>query len=144
MSSAMRAFCSTKSTATLLVRLMLRTISKIERTTIGARPSEPDVAAPAHATRDGAQRRGLARAVRSEQRDHTAFRHRERHSMEHRGRPVTRMDVLELEQRGHQAAPRYASITAGLRCTSAGLPSAIFLPKSSTTTRSQMPITNAM
>src|SRR5256885_16183158 len=105
--------------------------------------AEADITGPPHATCDRAERRGLAGAVGAEERDHSAFGHRERFSVEDGRRPVTSADVLELQYGGH-AAPRYASMTAGLRCTSAGDPSAIFLPKSRTTTRSEMPITNAM
>ena len=58
--------------------------------------------------------------------------------------------VLEREQLRHalpspfSRVPRYASMTAGSACTSAGVPLAISRPKSSTCTRSQMPITKRM
>src|SRR5581483_9401418 len=55
--------------------------------------------------------------------------------------------ALPAELTRHAAAgsaPRYASITAGLRCTSSGVPSAIFRPKSSTWIRSATPITRPM
>src|SRR5258708_7065105 len=115
---------------------------------LGRHPSqrataEADVAGPSHATSDGSQSRRLARAVGAEHRYDAAFRHRERDAVQDRRRPVPGTDLVQLEQGGH-AAPRYASMTAGLRWTSAGVPSAIFLPKSSTTTRSEMPITNAI
>ena len=41
-------------------------------------------------------------------------------------------------------APRYAARTAGSACTSAGVPTAMMRPKSSTWMREQVPITNPM
>ena len=115
---------------------------------LGGHPSqraavEADVPRPPDAPGDGAERRGFARAVGAEQGNHAAIGHRERDAVQHGRLPVSAPDVLQFEK-GHYAAPRYASMTAGFRCTSDGLPSAIFLPKSSTTTRSEMPITKAM
>ena len=41
-----------------------------------------------------------------EERDHPAVFHRERDAAEHRRVPVARVDVLELEERGHDGSPR--------------------------------------
>jgi hypothetical protein len=50
-------------------------------------------------TRDGAEGRGLARAVRSDQRDDLAGVHGERHGAEGLHAPVEHVDLRDLEQR---------------------------------------------
>ena len=67
--------------------------------------------------------------------------------------PVVRVDGVELEQRcgpfvAHFVAvalvPRYASTTRGSVATCSNVPSAIFTPWSSATTRSEIPSTTCM
>ena len=71
--------------------------------------------------------------------DDLALLDRERDAVQRLHLAVARLDVLELEQRHRSlAGPRYASITAGFACTSAGVPAAIVRPKSSTVTRSEI------
>src|SRR4051812_45999708 len=106
---------------------------------------EDDAAHPRrHDARDRAQRRRLAGAVRADERDDLAFVDLERDALERLDRAVERVDVLDDEDRlvavarrdrvavAHAWLPRYASITRGLLRTSAGAPSAIFSPWSST------------
>src|SRR5207253_667406 len=92
---------------------------------------EHDPARAAHCSRDGAERGRLAGAVRAEDGDDRPFLDGKRDAVEDVNRPVARLDVLELEERSHAASspPRYASMTAGSRCTSAGAPEAIVRPK---------------
>src|SRR5512144_1841005 len=109
---------------------------------VDAPAAEPDLARDAHArVADRAQRRGLAGAVGPEQRDHAAVRHLERDAAQHIRGAVRRIDAPQLEERGHAGAPRYARITSGCSCISAGVPSARVRPKSSATTRSDTRIT---
>src|SRR5437763_13302234 len=89
---------------------------------------------------DRAQRRRLTRAVGPDQRHDLALANVDRDALERLDRPVERVDVLALEDvfgrssgRGHCEAstaclPRYASMTRASRCTSSGVPSAIFSP----------------
>src|SRR5262249_45676425 len=85
---------------------------------------------------DRAKRRGLAGPVGPEDRGDAAGLDLEGEALEHLGPPVLRLEVDGLQKGGHQRSPpRYALITSGSRCTVAGGPSAIFRPKSSTTTR---------
>src|SRR6185437_12587879 len=106
-------------------------------------PGEGDASRATDGAGDRAQRRRLAGAVRAEHRDDRTLLDCERDSMERMNRAVARLDVLELEESGHAASspPRYASITAGCRWTSAGAPAAIVRPKSRTCTCSQTAIT---
>src|SRR5690348_15272216 len=93
---------------------------------------------------DGTQGSGLARPVRADQRDHLARIDGQRDAFQRLDRAVVGMDVRNLEQ-GHDACfQRYASITPGSARTSAGSPSAIFLPYASTVTRSETPIITFM
>src|SRR3954453_18667286 len=93
--------------------------------------------------RDGPQRRRLAGAVGADQRDDLALVDLERDALQRLDRAVERVDVLDDEDRvvavrrggapgGHAWLPRYASMTRGFARTSAGPPSAIFSPWSST------------
>src|ERR1700694_1333540 len=102
-----------------------------------------DVPGPMNAAGDRAQRCGLARSVRAQQRYRAALGHLQGYAVEDGRRAVPRVHPFQLEE-GAPAAPRWAAITAGLRGTSAGAPSAIFRPKSRTTTRSEIPITKVM
>ena len=61
-------------------------------------PLEDDLAAPSHGPRHGAERRRLARSVRAEDGDDRALWHRDRDSAQGLHRPVTGLDVPELEQ----------------------------------------------
>jgi len=54
-----------------------------------------------HGSRDGAQRRCLARAVRSEQGDDLSLADRERDTVQRLNLPVPGGDVIELQQRRH-------------------------------------------
>src|SRR5579862_61482 len=107
---------------------------------------EDDAACASDGARDRAQRRRLAGSVRAEHGNDGSLVDGERDPVQRAHGPVTRLDVLELEERGHAAnsPPRYASITAGSRCTSAGSPDAIVRPKSRTWTCSQTSITSRM
>src|SRR5262249_14689378 len=103
---------------------------------------KPDRAGAAHRPRDRAQRRRLAGAVRTEDGNDLTFADLERDPVQCLHRPVAGVDVLELQESAHgspsaSAAPRYASITSGSRCTCAGGPSAILRPKLSTLTWSE-------
>src|SRR4051794_1111302 len=122
-----------------------RDVGAVEPHAAAHRPHEP---------RDDAQRRRLAGAVRSEQRDHPALLDRQCDVTYHRSAVVAGRQLLALEDRAHvvlapasgaaaasgaataaaAAFPRYASTTRGSRRTSSGGPFAITLPKSSTTT----------
>src|SRR5207237_10147130 len=90
--------------------------------------------------RDGADERGLARAIGADDRDNRALLHFERNTIERLRVAVEHIDVL---YRQHQiaSAPRYDEITAGSRTTSAGAPSAIGAPWCSTSTRFASAIT---
>src|ERR1700730_18227569 len=105
-------------------------------------PGEHAVPAAAHCPGDGAQRRGLPGAVCAEHRDQLAVADMERYSVQGLDRLAALLDVVQLE---HQTdVPRYASMTDGFAWTSRGVPSAIFLPKSSTWTRLAMLMTSPM
>src|SRR5436190_7619698 len=106
-------------------------------------PAEPDVPVSPDRARDGTQRRRLPGPVRAKDGHELALADVQRNSVERAHRPVASLDVAELEQ-AHAAVPRYASMTAGLVRTSAGVPSAIVRPKSRTCTRSAMLITRPM
>src|SRR3954447_21688814 len=101
------------------------------------------------------QRRRLARRVAAEQADELARVHVQRESLQDVDRPVVRVDRVELEERlavgcgrAHFVAaafvPRYASTTRGCVATSSKEPSAILMPWSSATTRSEIPSTTCM
>ncbi len=101
---------------------------------------------PDHAAQR-AQRGRLPGAVRPEHGDDRALGHFERDAPERLNRPVAGFDPVEAEQHArtaHSSTPRYASITAGSARTSAGAPSAIFSPMSSTQTRLEMSMTTDM
>src|SRR5262249_32356554 len=108
------------------------------------RAVEEDVPGPAHGAGDGTQRRRLAGAVRAEDGDELALADLEGDPVQRLHRPVTRLDAVELQERAHASAPRYASITCLLPRTSAGVPSAILRPKSRTCTRSATLMTSPM
>src|SRR4051794_24811160 len=108
-----------------------------------------------HDAGDRPQRRRLAGAVRADQRDDLTLVDLERDALERLDRAVEGVDVLHEEdglvavRRGpvagaHAWLPRYASITRGFLRTSAGAPSAIFSPWSSTVMWSETFITTFM
>src|SRR6266542_2338281 len=110
--------------------------------------AELDLTSPRRAEPgDRAQRRGLPRPVRAEERDDLPLAHHEREAVQDLDVPVEDVDRLDGEERfahGRASAaplPRYASTTSGLPTTSAGVPSAIFFPWSRTATRSESDIT---
>src|ERR1700704_5225330 len=97
-------------------------------------------------TCDRSQCRRLPGAVAPDEGDDLALFHLERDAFQGLDVAVVGVDVLDLEDR-HQATfafPRYASMTSGSRWTASGTPSAIFVPWSSTVTRSEIPITTFM
>jgi len=77
---------------------------------------------------DRAQRRRLARAVGTDERDDLAFVDVQRDAGERGDASVPRDQVLDFEQPHATGAPRYASITFGSAITTSGGPSAIFSP----------------
>src|SRR3989304_2827329 len=83
----------------------------------------------------GLEQRRLARAVGAEDGEDFAFPYLQGHT-EQGIDPVEveRLDAGDLQQSAH--SPRYALITSGWRCTSAGVPSASLTPGSSATMRS--------
>src|SRR5262249_26455393 len=97
-----------------------------------------------NAARDGLEQRRLAGAVGADERDELTGADLERHLGE-RAQPVVRHAEPADRQhpgapaRASQRLPRYASITAGLRVTSAGAPSASRRPRSSTPSRAARP-----
>src|SRR3954453_1103842 len=111
---------------------------------------------------DGAKRGRLAGAVGADQRHDLALVPLQGDALHRLDAAVVGVDVVELEQRAlgravaggrrHGAVPacpaapepRYASITRSLLWISAGDPSAIFSPRSSTVTRSETPMTTFM
>src|SRR2546421_13028417 len=72
----------------------------------------------------------FARAVGSNEGDHLPFLQVHRDPMENLHLPVTRPEVLCLEQQFYP--PRYDSITAGAAFTVSGRPSAIRRPRGTT------------
>src|SRR5205085_8172503 len=101
---------------------------------------EAHAALRARDARERAQRRRLARAVGAEDRHDLALVDGEREVADHGHRPVAGLEALDLEE-AHAGAPRYASITCGSSCTSAGLPSAISRPNSIPTAWSDVRLT---
>src|SRR5438132_10128221 len=105
---------------------------------------------------DRPERRRLAGAVRADQRHHLAVLDLDRDPLQRLDRAVEGLDVFQLEDvlggdgcccahdPSTAALPRYASMTRGSRCTSCGVPSAIFSPYSSTVTRSEQFMTTRM
>ena len=85
---------------------------------------------------DAAQRRGLAGAVATEERDDLAFGHAQRQAVKDVAEAVVGVDAFDFED---QAAtpPRYARRTSGFFWISSGVPSAIRLPKCITEMRSE-------
>src|SRR6266545_3118421 len=117
----------------------------LRRAAADALTAEADLARLRHEDRERPQRRRLPGSVPAEDGDDFSFRDLQRHAVEHLHRPVAGVDAVELEHGGHYSVvPRYASITAGSRCTSAGVPAAIFCPKSSTVTESETRMTRPM
>src|SRR5581483_1617405 len=105
---------------------------------------------------DRLQRRRLARRVAAEEADELAGPDLEPEVLEDVDRPVEGVDGVEPEQRpaavrrrvGHFVSavrrPRYASTTRGFVATCSNEPSAILMPWSSATTRSETPSTTCM
>ena len=90
---------------------------------------------------DGAQQRRLARTVGPEDRRDGAGRRLNRDVVEGRDGAVGNGEVGNGD---HSSTPKYASITAGLWRTSAGVPVAMTLPKLRTTRRSTSGMTKSM
>ena len=88
---------------------------------------EAKVRARVEQAADGLDRRGFARAVRSDQRCDLTLAHLEGNTLDGVNVPIVRMEVLDDYHR-LSSFPRYASITTGSRLTDALDPSAIFLP----------------
>src|SRR5207244_3997134 len=100
----------------------------VTRQTIDALALEADLAAArTQETRDRAQHRRLAGAVRSDHRERLARLDDEVDTAERRHIAVRDVEPGELQQ-AHVSAPRYASMTFGSGATSAGRPSAIVWP----------------
>ena len=93
-----------------------------QRTTV-----ERKLTARAYEPADRAQRRRLACAVTSQQRNDFALRDVERYTANCRNAAVSDAQVADGQQR-HAGAPRYASMTRGSLRTRSGVPSAIFSP----------------
>src|SRR5207237_7955989 len=104
---------------------------------------EPDRTLAGEQPHDRAEQRRLPGAVRADDRDDRVLVELEARAMQPLDAPVEHAQLVHFEQR-HATPPIYASITAGLPCTSAGSPSASFSPKSITTSRSTRPMTNSM
>src|SRR5262249_24934921 len=95
--------------------------------------------------RDRPQGGGLARPVGAENRRDPTVHDAEADAVQRLRAPVEGLELLHLQEDTHAAVlPRYARMTSGSCCTSAGVPSAIFRPKSSTTTRSEICMTRLM
>src|SRR6185295_3457700 len=87
---------------------------------------------------DGLEDGGLAGAVGAQHGDDLAALDLQADAAQCLHRAVAGLDVRELQDSvTHAALPRYASITAGCACTSAGVPSAIIRPMLSASTRSE-------
>ena len=81
--------------------------------------------------------RGLSCTVWTKQRVHLSSLKFEVDSVQHVDGSVATTDVVEFEDRGHDASttvsvPRYAACTCAFACTSAGVPVAMIVPKSRT------------
>src|SRR6266542_2167143 len=83
---------------------------------------------------DGGEHRALAGAVRADQRDELALGDVEGHAAQRDDAGVVQMQVADPQH--HSTPPRYASTTVGSLTTSVGVPSLIFSPWCSTTSRS--------
>src|SRR5262249_55390051 len=83
---------------------------------------------------DRPDQRGLARAVRADDRDDLAPRHVHAHVGQRLRVAVIEVQSLDAEERAHTSvsSPRYDSSTAGLRTISCGAPRAITSPWCST------------
>src|SRR6185436_17670441 len=108
-------------------------------------------AAPARLQQAGdrAQRRGLARAVRADERDDLALLHLEVDAVQRRNGSVADFEIMDRQKCGHRSAvsagsPRYASMTCLFARIASGSSTAMVFPKLMTTIRSQMPITSSM
>src|SRR6185312_1510152 len=104
-----------------------------------------------HDPEDRLQRRRFAGGVAAQQADELPRADGEVDALEDVDLAVVGVDGLELEQRRdlvHFVAaafvPRYASTTRGSVATASNVPSAILIPWSSATTRSEMPSTTCM
>src|SRR5882762_619256 len=82
-----------------------------------------------------AQRRGFPRPVRADQAHHLAGADFQVDAFHGTDPAVADFQAADFEQAHAAAVPRYASMTFGSRCTSAGKPSAMRSPWSSTSTR---------
>src|SRR5207245_9702959 len=83
---------------------------------------------------DGGEQRALAGSVRAHQCDEFALVDVEVHAAQRDDTGVVQMQVADAQHQ--RTPPRYASTTVGSRTTSAGVPSLIFSPGCSTTSRS--------
>src|SRR5919109_328095 len=109
-----------------------------------APPVEGDLPAGMNHAGEGAQGGRLAGAVGTEDHDLLAPVDGEVDPLEHLHLAVAGAEALDLEQRSHAGAPRYASITDRSSWTERGEPSAILRPTSSTITCSHRPMTSPM
>ena len=82
---------------------------------------------------DRAERRAFARAVRADERYDLAFMHIKGNALDGFNAAVVHAEIVNGEDLVHSSAtPRYASITFGSSCTTAGVPCEMSLPKSTT------------
>src|ERR1051326_1971082 len=88
--------------------------------------------------------RGLTRTVCAEDDPYLAGEDLETSAGDGRHRAIGYVQIGDGEQRRHGCDPRYASMTRGSARISAGLPSAIFSPKLSTTIPSETDMTTFM
>ncbi len=80
---------------------------RLGRLAVEALAGEADLAGDAdHHVADRAQQRGLAGAVRAEQRGDAALGDAERHAVQHMRLAIGRIEVLDLQQRAHTGSPR--------------------------------------
>ena len=86
-----------------------------------------------HDSGDALEQRGFAGAVGAQDGDDLAFLNLEGDAAEGMNAAVSRFQVFNLQYRCHYSfPPRYARITSGSLLTSAGVPTAMVLPKLST------------
>src|SRR5258707_15572522 len=130
----------------------LRYVGNAKSHDVFGRPSrqrlaaEPNVSGGVHHAGNCAQGCGLAGAIGAEQGGDATFGDLKIKPEQHLGGAVESAKPSGLQQHRshHFAVPRYAAITSGSVRTSAGVPSAILRPKSSTTTLSQIDMTRFM
>src|SRR5207245_5201430 len=98
-------------------------------------------------TGQAAQCRRLARAVGAEQGHDLPLVDFQGDPLQHLNGAIAGPQVFDTQQTGHHATSsltRYAAMTRGSARTSAGVPSAILTPWSSTAIRSEIPMTTFM